>query len=376
MGGSWENDSYASRVWWTPVNADPGVGNDERLALDANPYIDLDGAEGGALTGVIQGTTGYIFAFKRSRIYKLVRTGNVAHAYEPYCITRARGAFPGSLIQAVDQNGQPCLYFLDPSVGPCRLGPRGLEWCGYDVQDTWDTVNADAPVVCHGVYYPHKGQVHWWISVNGASYPNMKIILHTTRCQSTDAGVRKGWVTVPQGDRIAEANCSLMFSPNVDSTDSRSVVLTPFIGKPAWTVGASTITNMIQRCDTENTDGLTTNDDAAYYRARVRTKPYLTQGAFAQFGVLVGSLVAYASDEADLTIRLVKDFNTDEPVEVDITCTPERDEMYVIRQLNDLGMAELYACQIEFGDLRLDKQYDAYWDVVQIALKMTGGHAQ
>jgi hypothetical protein len=44
IAGSWENADYASRIWWTPVYGDTtGVGNDERLEMDTDPFLDLDG---------------------------------------------------------------------------------------------------------------------------------------------------------------------------------------------------------------------------------------------------------------------------------------------------------------------------------------------
>ena len=374
MGGDYEDDDLASRVFWTPVNGDPGVGNDERLSLPTNPYIDLDGVEGGKLTGLSQGVSGYVFAFKRSRIYKLIRTTEVDHAYEPLCLTRSRGALRGSLVSAVDAQGQSALYYLDPSVGPSRLGSKGIEWCGYDVHTTWKTVVPDSTVPCHGVFYPDKQQIHWWVAINGSVYPNAKIILHVNRTKTTENGVRRGWSTVPEGDRIAAAHCSVMHSINVDSTDARSVTLVPFIGLTQWSVSGVAQRNLVQRCDVNNTDGAVSESDTdGYYRARVKTKPILIGGLLQEFEVLAGELLAAASAAAHLTFNTVKNFGKDEGETAEIDLTPDRNETYVLRSLNDLNAAKLQWVEFEWGDLRTDLTYDKFWQIVAVQFKVTPG---
>lgn len=377
LGGSWEEDSMSSRVFWTPVNSDPGVGNDERLKLSVNPYRDLDGIEGGELTGLAQGSTGYVYAFKRSRIYKLIRTGTLIGAYDTNTQTRARGALPGSVVEAVDQTGQSALYFLDPAVGPCRLGVQGIEWCGYDVQTFWQRVEVDAAIPCHGVYHADKQQIHWWVALDGSDYPNAKLILHCNRSVRTEAGVRKGWVTVPIGNRIASAHCSIMFASNVESTDPRSVRQVPFIGKAEWTVGGTTVRDLWQRCEVGNTDALTTGDVSAYYQGRVKAKPYTAGGLFNKFGLLSGAVVAEASSGALVTIKVIKNFNADVPDQADITLTPSNaSENTVIRQVENLGMAEITALEIEYGDLRPDLSPDAYWEIQRMEFKLTPGETK
>lgn len=375
-GGSYEDDDLASTLYWSPVNNDPGVGSDERIDLNTNPRISLDGSDGGEITGISQGTTGYIFAFKRSRIYKMLRTGTLNHAYEPFCLTRARGALKGSVITAVDQTGQPCIYFLDQSVGPCRMSSNGLEWCGYDIfKGTWKTVNVDAAVPCHGVYHSDKQQVHWWIAVNGSEYPNAKIILQTNRARKTDAGVRGGWSVVPQGTRLGDAHCSLMHSVNVGTLEDRSITLVPLIGKKYWTVDGVTVRALIQRCDVGNTDAASsTADEDGYYRARVKTKPYAVTTVLNQFAVLVGTILAASQAGSRMMVRLIKDYGEkDPPIEVDVEFTPFSTEATVLRKLEGLGVSGVTVLEVEFGDLRPDLQYDEYWDVEQLVFKVSQG---
>jgi hypothetical protein len=170
-------------VLWTPVASDPtGDGNDERYEHDQDAFKNLDSGQGGELTGFIGPVNGYIFAFKRSTIYKLVRTGQRAKAYDAICLTRERGALPGSVVQGVDQNGAPCLYFTDPNVGGCRISERGgIQQCGRDLETTWLRVNVNAAtVVSRSVYYPDTKQVHWWLAADDEDTPSLRISCRPT----------------------------------------------------------------------------------------------------------------------------------------------------------------------------------------------------
>lgn len=373
--GSYENAAEASRVRWTPVYADPGDGNDERLALSTDPFLDLDGYEGGEITGASRAVSGYIFVFKRSHIYRLVRSNSRSKSYEAVPLTKARGALPGSLVEAINQTGQPSIYFLDPSVGPTRLSASGLQWCGRDIQTLWKRVNVNATVPCHGVYYNNSRQLHYWLALDGAEYPNYKIVLHVNEMRDTDEGGRRGWVTVSKNSRIATAHCSVMFSTNVDSTDDRNFTLVPFIGKESWVVSGTTIRNYIQQCDTGGTDALTTGDTQAEYRGVVTSKPFALAGILNQHTVLAGALLVQASDVADglLFVKAIRDFG----LETKIVETPfytATDETHLITKLDDLGFSELYALQISIGDLDDTVTPPESWYVDMLQLKISGGN--
>jgi len=352
IGGSWENSAYGSRIWWTPVLGATGVGNDERLDMTVNPFIDLDGFEGGDLTGISQSINGYLYAFKQSHIYKIIRKGQLTNAYEAIPVTKARGAMIGSLIEAVDQSGNPALYFLDPQVGPMRIGIYGLEWLGRDLRTLWSRVNQNAVVPAHGVFYQTKNQVHFWVALDGADHPNAKIIVHTDSIVSDSNGARRGWVTVPVGNRIADAYCSVMFSSNVDSGDIRSVAQTPFIGKGKWIVLGNQITNIIQRCDVGTTDAFSTGDTAAYYYAQVQTRPFSPQTLLNKIGLLSGTLVAVAaaSPANDVHVQAVKDYGT-ETKTVGVDLFSQGNETILVKKIDNLNFAELSTIQLTFGDL-------------------------
>ena len=375
IAGSWTTAAEASRVRWTPVFAADGAGNDERLEMDTDPYLDLDGYEGGEITGISRAVNGYIFVFKRSHIYRLVRTGERTKAYEAVPITKARGALVGSLVEAINQVGQPSLYFLDPSVGPARLSANGLQWCGRDIQTFWRRVNVNAKVPCHGVYYNDRRQLHYWLAVDGSEYPNAKLVLHVNEMRDTDEGGRRGWVTVAKDDRIATAHCSCMFASNIDTTDKRSFALVPFIGKERWTVGASTIKNYVQRCDTGGTDAHTASDTDSAYRATITTKPFALAGLLNQHEVLAGVLVAKAASTPTgiVFIKAIRDFGKEEKLVSTDLFVDNSAETHVIRQLDDLNFAELYTLQISLGDLDDSVTPPDVWELHRLQLKIGRG---
>jgi hypothetical protein len=374
IAGSYEDSAEASRVRWTPVFSGPGVGNDERLESDTDPFLDLDGFEGGEITGISRAVNGYIFVFKRSHIYRLVRTGQRNQAYDAVPLTKARGAMPGSLVEAINQAGQPSLYFLDPSVGPTRLSTNGLQWCGRDIQNFWSRVNVNALVPCHGVYYNTKRQLHYWVAVDGSDYPNAKIILHVNEVRDTDEGGRRGWVTVAKDDRIATAHCSAMFASNVDTADSRSFLLVPFIGKEKWAVGLNTIRDYIQQCDTGGTDAFTTADTDADYRATVTSKPFALAGLLNQHEIQAGVLLSKAASEPDglVFVKLIGDFGKTEAI-ASATLYVDAAETHVIQPLDSLNLAELRTIQISMGDLDDSVTPPDTWELHRLQLKVSPG---
>ena len=376
IAGSWVNANEASRVRWTPVLADVNGASDERLDLTVGPYLDLDGFEGGDITGISRAVNGYIYVFKQSHIYQLQRTGVLANAYEAIPLTKARGAMIGSLVEAIQQDGQPALYFLDPNVGPCRLGPSGLQWCGRDLQQTWKRVNLNAFVPCHGVYYNQNRQLHYWLAVDGANYPNFKIVLHVNEMQDTQEGGRRGWVTVALNNRIATAHCSVMFSSNVDSiTDARNFLLVPLIGKELWVVNAANITNYIQLCDTGSTDAFTNGDTFATYYGTVKSKPFAMSGLFNQFGIDYGALLmqTQTSPTGQILVQLVRNFGVDSK-SMPIQFYTTGQETHTSIQLGDLQMAEMYALQVALGDLDTSITPPTAWFIDMVQLAPAKGH--
>lgn len=352
MFGSYENDALGSRFAWTPVNGGPGAGNDERSETDTDPFLDLDGFDGGRLTGGSNPVNGVVYAFKRQRIYRLVRTGNRSAAYAANCLTKSRGAIEDSLVEGIDEAGRPTLYFLDPQVGPCRIGANGLQYCGADIYTTWKTVNLNATtIVCRALYYPDSKQVHWWVATNGSNTPNLRIVLHTQEARTDDVGnVRRGWTTFTGTGAQAKAVC--LFADNIDAGIARSFTMRPFIG-------VTNANGRIHRGDTGD------DDSGDSYVATETTRPYAPASILNEFGVMAGALLAKAAAATSIAITAVRDFGIETlPVTADLS--PSGSETLVIKSLDNLSFSELKAVQITFADpVGTGKR----WELHQFAMK-------
>lgn len=160
--GSFDDAALGSYVTWAPPLLAPGVGNDERLALETDPFLSLDGSVGGEITG---GTScnNVVYVFKIGRTYRLTRTGQVAAAYEAELLSPTVGAMPGSIFNGTDPSGNPAVFFMDREVGPCMIGTGGLTKIGRDIRPIWDTHNTTTSAVVNirGVFYPKSRQVLW-----------------------------------------------------------------------------------------------------------------------------------------------------------------------------------------------------------------------
>lgn len=342
LGSHWTDPALQSRVMWTPVYADPGAGNDERLPLatGGDNYVDLDNAEGGGLTNISQMTNGTWYAFKWSQIYKLSRTGDLTHAYDPICISKARGAMPNSVTSGVDEAGRSCLYFLDPSIGPCSIGAAGLR-DHQGLKNTWTRVNVSAAdIPCHVVFYPDKQQVHWWLSVDGVDTPNFKIVLQVGQIQQTVSGsATRGWGLATGVQATATASAIWHETTNENGVDRLRA--RPFV----WLLARDEDHNLpsIQRCDVLDTD------DDAEYCALLLTRPYLQTGLLNNWGVMAVALLATPSATAELVIALVRDFGVETRAWAN-DLVPDGAQTFVMRRIDNSSMSEAAAIQFLIGD--------------------------
>lgn len=351
--GSWEDSDYASAVGWSPVKQADGVGDDERYELDTDPILNLDGLEGGPITGMASSTAGEIWVFKHSRIFKLVRTGVRARAYGTICMSKAMGALHGSVVQGMDASGSPCLYFLDPAVGPCRIGQGGIKQCGADLRVTWATANLNATkAVCSSVYYPVKRQVIWNVALTSSNnIPSKAFVLHVAEQSLTqDAGYRGGWTTWDGARGQALTMC--LFATNIDDNAARNETLVPFIG--------GEFTGRLLRCDTGD------DDNGTAYAARIVTKPYVLKTIANKFGVLMGVLVARARTGAKVAVKVIRDFGLETIENVGtVTFDATASETSVIKKLDNLKGSELRAAQFEFVD---PATAGTRWELQQLAV--------
>jgi hypothetical protein len=355
-GGSFMDPAQESSVLWTPVFGDPsGIGNDERFPISSSNSLSLDNFEGGGLTNLSATVNGYVYATKWSHIYQLTRSGLRAHAYEVLALTKQRGALPGSLVEALDQSGNPSPFMLDPDIGPCRIGPRGVEPCGADIRVTWNSVDIDAPYIhARGCYFSEKKQVHWWVPVVGSG-ARLRLVLHTQEMRSAPDGMRCGWALWEGYSAQAIAVC--MFADNVDSNGPRSNVLVPFLGMNDG--------NLILRSDTG------TSDAGQAYNAMIRTRPFVQGSLLHQWEAASAMLLAGAVPGGVLDITLRADFGLQVKKVSGVKLDPVAGEMRVIKNLDDLGLAELRTLQIVFEDAPIPTT--TQWTLEAFAIKQTGG---
>jgi len=358
MGSSYGTAAYGSRIWWTPVGSAPGVGNNERLELDTDPYLDLDPSIGGDITGFSRSADGYVYVFKSQAIYKLVRTNQRTKAYQAYRLTTTMGAKRGSIVEGVDELGASAIYFLDQNLGPCRISSVGLQWCGRDVKTFWSTVNVLAIFTPVALYYPAKRQVHFNVAINGSQLLNAKMVLHTNYMRPQADSVRRGWVTVPEGDIITTTIfCGVMFSDNVDSANARNLSFKPVMGTRTF-INPSFYPRL-RLSDTGTTDV------GVNYFARVRTAGLSPTDIINRFGIMSGTLVAKPSTDTTglMHVKCVPNYNKGTSVSVTTTLGASASETQVIKPLDNLSLSDLFAVQFEFGDLNTGLTPLADWSL-------------
>lgn len=331
IAGSWDQAALRSRVAWTPVYQAPGAGNDERLELDTDPYLDLDGYEGGELTGLSKALNGYVYAFKSSHIYRLVRTNNRARSYEAILVTKSTGALSDSLVSAFDAQGNPAQYFWDPILGPQRIGASGVEDCGRDIRPIVSRVNINAARPVHGMYYPDRDQVHYWVALDGASTPNYKLVFQIRDGRRSEEGVRGGWV--PHDRASSTALCAALYAANVDTAAARSLSLLPVLGLPS-----SSTPKLLQ-------GDVGTTDDGVLVLGSAVGKAHSPSGLLRQIGVMAATVVGPAETGRVTTVDLIRDYGRQTASE-DVDLSPLSGQSHAIVPLDNARLSELRTVQI------------------------------
>lgn len=363
MGGSFFYDALDSRVSWTPVAADDGVGNDERVPTETKQFIDFDGLDGGGIAAMVAGVAGNVYVFKASRIYKMVRTGILTSAYSPVAESFSRGATPRGACSGSDDAGLPCCYFLDPAVGLCRIGKSGVEDLAYSIRETWRDRNVDALIGPRIIYYPALDQV-WYTSPTGATeaiqtsdastlQSSDLSELHTSQTAPGTLvvfGVHEGGNVFHDG-LVGQAQ-TLALYPN----DARNVL--PVIGTDLVDVSGGGQSSL-HFADSGATDSGTT------FRAYVRTKPYMLGDLWSKFGLMAAVLFARAS-EAVMNIKLIRNMGVEE-IDKDVDISPAGSETHVIKFVDNASISDLNMVQVEFGDEVADEQE---WSVDQLVFKI------
>lgn len=355
--GSFEDEDLDSSMSWTPVFNAPGVGNDERIRLDPVSNLNLDGFEGGPIVDVWSAVLGEIWVFKDGHIYKCVRTGISTRAYEPITMTKKSGTVRGSVIEGIDESGNPALYFADPAVGPRRAGRGGIQRCGRDVWSTWQDVNLDAAkVTCDALYYPTTQQVQWRFATGSGDVPDTGLVLHTNeQRQDVNGELRRGYAKWTGPSMGALTSC--LFSDNIDDDTDRSNVLVPFIGVEGQ--------GLIWRLDTGD------DDNGTEYAAQLTTKPFAPTQLETNCEVRNATLIAAAVDDAHVVVSAIPDFGISTTKTSDtIDLSPKGDELHVVRKIDDIGIAELTTVQFDISDPATP---GARWELARLSATITPG---
>lgn len=364
MAGNFFEESLDSTVFWTPVNADDGVGNDERVPTATRQFIAFDGLDGGRVTALVAGVAGNVYPFKLSRVYKMVRTGIASAAYDPIAESYARGSVMRGAASGTDQNGVPCVYFLDPSVGLCRVGKNGVEDLAQRIRDTWRRRNLSPLIGPRILYYPGLDQV-WYTSPTGDAETvlsaNGNPILSATSDPietsqtapnlMVEFEVRYGATMFHDGLLGAAQSLGLF--------EMEGAGLVPVIGTEEVSIGGGNDSS-IHFADTGTTDSGTN------FRAYVRTKPYTLGNLWTKFGLMAGAVLARAQAGTTLWIELIRNFGK-ETVEKTTSLAPTASEEHVIAPLDMAYLSGLNAVQLEFGDEAASAQE---WSIDQIVFKV------
>lgn len=347
LGGSNFNDpSLGSTVYWSPTDEDPGVANSERqpiVTVAGTPItsqLNLDNYAGGQLTGISNAVNGNWYAFKYGRIYMMTRTQDPTLAYNSQCLSTSRGAIIGSIFEGADENGQPSIYFLDPTYGPSRIGLGGIMTME-GLRSTWKRVNLQAQqVVATGCFYKYKRQAHWWVAADGADRPTLKMISQTDRVTPRDNDSIYGCWALADGDITRAFQVATYEEWVIEADDSVTISERPFIAGNA----SDNATPIVARTDVDTTDMGTP------YFANILTKPYLSAGILNWWGAMNFGLLAGADASQSVVIRFVRDFGKESTAGFPCSLAPESTEGYVIPYLDAIVMSHAKAIQIQISD--------------------------
>jgi hypothetical protein len=328
----------AGRVYLTPTLDSSDTHDDERVSntTTIRGWIDITRNAGSADRGIAGPLNGAFLVFQDKGITMLSPTGSETTPFRRVALSSSLGAVTHqSIVMGEDEVGRPCIYFLDPELGPYRYGAGGFQRCGKDVQDVWDTVNLSATgQPAWGLYYKPLNLVIWAVATGASNDPDTMLVFDVTEGRLTDAdGVRNGWFTWT-GD-FAGTRCGVMFAATMGASMSRRLV--PYVGRTSGT--------KLLRYDTS-----VTSDDGTTFQA------YITSGAMAgsvlpkNKSVQRAYLLAKAGSGVTLRQSWTRNFG-DETARTDtVLLTAAGSETRVLRKFEAGELAEAYVAQVTIGD--------------------------
>lgn len=332
------------RVYFSPVLDSTGTHDDERVSNTTQfaGWVDITRNSSSIDRGISPEPINNVFLVGQDRgISMLVPTEAADLPYRRIKLSSKLGFVNNaSLVMGEDEVGRPCLYFLDPELGPYRHGSGGFQRCGKDVQGTWDTVNLSATgQVAWGTYFKPLNLVLWAVATGASNDPDTLIVFDVTEGRLTDQdGIRNGWA-LWDGD-LAAARCGVMFSTTMGASMSRKLTLC---------VGMTTGTKLL-RYDTTKTQ-----DDTTPFQAYIRSRAFTGMDERAalprQKNVLRAYLLATAeAPTTTITQTYVRNFGDETNRTDSVTLTAGGSESRLLRRFESPELAEAYAFQVQLGD--------------------------
>lgn len=339
--GVWETSAgnsltpRAGRVYIGPVLDTTSTHDDERISntTTVQGWIDIS-RNAASIDRGIAGPIGNVFyVFQNRGVTMLSPTEDPTTPYRRVRLTSRVGALTQqSIVEAVDEAGRPCLYFLDPRKGPHRLGTGGIQRCGQDVQDVWDTVNhAATGQPAWGQYFEDLNLVVFAVATGSSNDPDTMLVFDVTEGVVTSQGVRNGW-TVWDGD-FAAARCGVMFSSSMGASMGLKQVL--FTGR----------TDKLLRYDTTKTQ-----DDATNFRGYLTSRAMTGDLLPKNKQVLRSYLLAKASSGVSIQQAWVRNFG-DETSRTDTALlTAAGSESRLLKKYESPELQDAHTIQVTLGD--------------------------
>jgi hypothetical protein len=342
LAGHRSTPALDSRLQWTPVEAAPGVGNDERIPTATSNFLGLDTLDGGGITALVAGESGNLYVFKLERTYTLARTGVLESAYRSQTESRSLGATKRGAVSGQDRAGTPCVYFTDFNHGLCRIGSAGIEQLGEDVKSTWEQVSAAMPNPTSYqprlLYWPLKRQV--WISVSsGDQVAGRFFLVFNAKFSSAEQQSYAVYTSATTAGGILEG---VLFPDGGMPLLPHWAMVTPQVAKFTLTA--------VNDCGT-----------SGRYRAYWVSKAYALGGWLRKFGIQAGVLVAQAASST-IGVGLIRNFGV-ERKDNTVSIAAVGSETHTICPLDNAFISECGAVQIELGDpsTHSGSQLDQTW---------------
>lgn len=328
------------RIYFSRTLSSTSTDDDESVsnAVTLKGYIDIGRGLGYADRGLGGPIDAQILAFQSKGVYLLQPTGDADAPYRRLTITMEVGAIEGSIINAQDELGRPCVMWADETQGIFRYGAEGLQWCGYDLRDRWATFNRVAPegLRCHACFNGETQEARFWVSFGTDTIPStvLKFSARLGRPHGP-TGVRYGW-TIETGE-FARARHSV-------STRAPQFIVSRAFYTPFVTREMGGVLYM---------DSTKTADDTVPFAGYVKSKPLPIDPIYTNKNLVADFMYLQASALAGATIRctLHRNYNEDAAAPyADVAIGPYGSQTRVVRRFESAHMEDAWALQVTLGD--------------------------